>query len=132
MNIPANICWSSRHYFFEKIWLESSVATNLQFILVNFLHVGCSIWRSNKLEFFVSCNIRLQKHPSFCSLFCYVLSYKTLIVLSQGDNNFPFWHLYQIHTLNNNLNDEEITTCHLMCTGPATLGGQTAMAPSFF
>ena len=28
--------------------------------------------------------------------------------------NFLFWHLYQIHTFNNNLNEEGITS-HLMC-----------------
>ena len=31
---------------------------------------------------------------------------KNLIVLHHGDNNFLFWHLYQIYTFNNNLNDE--------------------------
>ena len=30
------------------------------------------------------------------------------------DNNFLFWHLYQIHTFSNNLNDEEMITSHLM------------------
>ena len=28
---------------------------------------------------------------------------------------YLFWHLYQIHTFNNNLNDEEMITTHLMC-----------------
>ena len=31
---------------------------------------------------------------------------KNLIVLHHGDNNSLFWHLYQIYTFNNNLNDE--------------------------
>ena len=39
--------------------------------------------------------------------------YKNLIILRHGDNNFLIWHLYQIHTFNNNLNEEGITS-HLM------------------
>ena len=34
-----------------------------------------------------------------------------VIVLHHGDN-FLFWHLYQIHTFMNNLNDEEMITSH--------------------
>ena len=35
-------------------------------------------------------------------------------MLHHGDNNFLFWHLYQIHTFNNNLNEEGMITSHLM------------------
>ena len=41
--------------------------------------------------------------------------YKNLIVLHHGDINFLFWHLYQIHIFDNNLNDEEMITSHLVC-----------------
>ena len=41
-------------------------------------------------------------------MFSYVLSYKKEIVLYHDDNNFLFWNLCQIHTFNNDLNDEEM------------------------
>ena len=41
--------------------------------------------------------------------------YENLNVLHRVDYNFPFWHLYQIYTFNNNLNDEEMIASHLMC-----------------
>ena len=31
------------------------------------------------------------------------------------NKTFLFWHLYQIHTFNNNLNKEGMITSHLMC-----------------
>ena len=31
--------------------------------------------------------------------------YKNLIVFHHGDNNFLFWHLYQIYAFYNNLDD---------------------------
>ena len=34
--------------------------------------------------------IRLQEHPSFCSVFSYVIFYKKVIVLYHGDYNFLF------------------------------------------
>ena len=37
------------------------------------------------------------------------------MVLHHSDNNFLFWRLYQIDTINNNLNDEEMVTTYLMC-----------------
>ena len=46
---------------------------------------------SDKLESFVSCNIMLLAR------------------------NILFWHLYQIRTFNNNLNEEGMITSHLMC-----------------
>ena len=52
-----------------------------------------------KLEFFFSCNIKIPRTFFFN---------KNLIVLHHGDDNFLFWHLYEIHTFNNNLNDEEM------------------------
>ena len=49
-------------------------------------------------------------------MFWYALFYKNLIVLNHGDNNFLFYFLfYDIHTFNNNFNDEEMITIHLMC-----------------
>ena len=48
-------------------------------------------------------------------MFWYVFFYQNLIILHHGDNNFLFWHLYQIHTFNNNLNEEGMITSHLMC-----------------
>ena len=41
--------------------------------------------------------------------------HKNLIILHNGHNNFLFWHLYQIHTFNNNLNEQGMITSHLMC-----------------
>ena len=55
-----------------------------------------------------------QTPPSSCSVFLWVLFYKNQIVLHHGGNSFLFWHLYEIHTLNNNLNDEETRTSHLI------------------
>ena len=58
----------------------------------------CWIWHltsswaqflSNKLEFFVSCNIKITK--TSCSVFWYVLFYKNLIVLHHVDNHFLFY-----------------------------------------
>ena len=49
---------------------------------------------SNKLKLIlVSCDVKLQEHPSFCScsVFWYVLFYETLIVLHHGDNDFLFY-----------------------------------------
>ena len=44
---------------------------------------------SNKLESFVSCNI---KHFALC--FDMYFFYKNLIILHHRDNNFLFWHLW--------------------------------------
>ena len=41
--------------------------------------------------------------------------YKNLIILRHGDNSLLIWHLYQIHTFNNNLNEEGMITSHLRC-----------------
>ena len=41
--------------------------------------------------------------------------HKNLIAAHHGDNSFVFWNLYQIHTFNDNRNDEEIITSNLMC-----------------
>ena len=38
--------------------------------------------------------------------------FKNLIILHHGDNNFLFWLLYQIHTFNNNLNEEGMIISH--------------------
>ena len=47
-------------------------------------------------------------------MLCVFICTFLLITLHHGDKNFLFWHLYQIHTFNNNLNEEGITS-HLMC-----------------
>ena len=41
--------------------------------------------------------------------------YLKLIILHHGDKNSLFWHVNQIHTFNNNLNEEGLITSHLMC-----------------
>ena len=38
-----------------------------------------------------------------------------LFILFWNIFSILFWHLYQIHTFNNNLNEEEMITSHLMC-----------------
>ena len=59
----------------------------------------------------------MQEHPSYCSVFWYLLFYKNLIVLHHGDKiTTVFWHFYQIHTFINNLNDKQMATSHLMRT----------------
>ena len=63
-----------------------------------------------KLESFVSCNIKL-----FALCFD---GYFFLLKLNYSPSwwyNFLFWHLYQIHNFNNNLNEEGMITSHLMC-----------------
>ena len=55
----------------------------------------------------VSCNIKLFALCFDRYFFC-----QSLIILHHGDNNFLFWHLYQIHTFNNNLNEEGMITSH--------------------
>ena len=57
----------------------------------------------------------LGYYSVFIDPFWNVLFYKKVIVLHHGDDNFIFWHLYQIHTFSNNLNDEEMITSRLMC-----------------
>ena len=65
----------------------------------------------------VSCNVNITKQPPFYSVFWYVLFYKNLIVLYHWDNNFLLYSdILQIRNFINNLNDEEMTTSHLMCT----------------
>ena len=110
------VCACFVTYTYFVLMFMSKQSRRLQFIQVNFLRV--ELWRrrflSNKLEFFISCNnIKLQEHPSFCIVFWCVLFYKKVIVLHRGDYNFLFWHLCQIHTFNNNLNDEEMITYHI-------------------
>ena len=43
-----------------------------------------------------------------------IKNYYSLIILHADDNNFLFWHLYQIHTFNNNLKEEGLITSHLI------------------
>ena len=55
--------------------------------------------------------------PAFTVSVVLIIFYKNLIVLHQGDNNFQSDNnLYQIRTFNNNPNNKEIITTHLMCT----------------
>ena len=77
-----------------------NLPVQLKFLQVNFLHVEDAIESFLEYSFyqvnwnsFVSCDVKLQEHPSFCScsVFWYVLFYKNLIVLHHGDNNFLFY-----------------------------------------
>ena len=68
---------------------------------------------SNKLEFFVSCNIKIRRTLSFCSAFVHF--YENLIVLHHGDNNFLFYFDMCIKfTRSTKLNDEEMITSSLI------------------
>ena len=70
---------------------------------------------SKKLEFFVSCKTKIARTSFFLLSLCgfwYVLFYYNLIVLHYANTTSLLWHLYQIHTFNNNLNDEEMITSH--------------------
>ena len=110
------------HTFFQEIKAESSVTCNLH--VQSRFHLSqlssCWLWHltfswvqflSNKLEFFVSCNnIKLQRTFFFLLGVLICFFYKNLIVLHHVDNNSLSWHLYQIHTFNNNLKDEETIT----------------------
>ena len=87
--------------------LSSCWILRLTFSWVQFL--------SNKLELFVSCNIKVTRTFFFLHFALICTFYKNLIVLHHGDNNFLFLHLHQFHTFNNNLNGEEIIRIHLMC-----------------
>ena len=55
---------------------------------------------------------RFTNGPSFCCVLGYVLFLKNVIVLHHSDYNFLFRHLCQIHTFNNNLNNEEMITSY--------------------
>ena len=123
----------NHHCFFRRgfesvraqfLSVKSSVTCNLsvqsRFISVNFLHVEYGTWRFflstdfvNKLEFFVPYNIKITR--TFFFLLYLLFFYKKLIILHHGDNNFLFWHLYQIHSFNNNINDEGMIASHWMC-----------------
>ena len=90
------------------------------FIQVNFLHVD--IWYlkfswgfpwvhflSNKLGFFVSCN-NISNNIKITGTSCFALCFdmpfhKKVIVLHHSHYTFLFWHLCQIHTFIDNLND---------------------------
>ena len=65
---------------------------------------------SNKLESFVSSNIKL-----FALFFDRLFFIKKLIILHHGDDGFIFSHLCQIQTFNYTLNEERMITSHLMC-----------------
>ena len=100
-----------------KCEVTCNFPVQLRFIQVNFLHA--ELWHltfswvqllSNKLEFLVFCNNMKVARTSFCSMFWHVLSYKKVTFLHHGDYNFLFWHLFQIHTFNNNMIDEEMIT----------------------
>ena len=82
----------------SSCWLWHSVWSSLEY---SFYQIN---WNSS----FLAIICRLQGHPSFCSVFWYVLFYKKVTVLQHGgDNNFLYWHLYEIGTFNINLNDEQ-------------------------
>ena len=70
-----------------------------------------------KLEFFVSCNDIITSASFFLLCVFWCKFFKKVIVLHHGDNNFLFYFdiCNQINTFSNNLKDEEMITCHLMC-----------------
>ena len=99
------------HNFIQEILAKSSVTCNLpvrlQFIQVNFLHVGFGFWCC--LEYcFGRINWNSLTLLSFClvCLFWYVL-FKIKTCLPS------WWQLW--FYFNNNLNVEEMITSHLMC-----------------
>ena len=55
--------WDTSFKFWLCLWIWHLAFTWVQFA-------------SNNLEFFVSCNIKISRTLSFCSVFCYVLLYK--------------------------------------------------------
>ena len=94
--------WSVRAQFLSGntselllIYLFNYDSSKSTFSMLNMeLDVLVSIILLNKLELirFLQCK-DYKKHPSFllcalCSVFCYVLFYKNLIVLHHGDNKF--------------------------------------------
>ena len=98
-----------KHNFFQwkvvllVIYLFNYSSSKSTFFMLNMaFDVLLSTVFVKQIEFFVSCNITRTSFFLLCILICT----KNLIVLNHGDNNFLFWHLYQIHTFNNNLNDE--------------------------
>ena len=109
---PANFAKFLRTPFFtEHLWkctstislrkykrVTCNLPVQLQFLKVNFLYVEYAIGRSLGYSFcqinlnsFVSCNVKITEHPSFCSVLWYVLFYKKLTVLHHGGNNFLFY-----------------------------------------
>ena len=100
---------------FESVWAQflsgyiRGKYCYLQFTCSITIHLtsqvsSCWIWYltfsrvrflSNKLKFFVSCNIKITR-TSFFLLYVLICTflYKNLVVLLHGDNNFLFWHLY--------------------------------------
>ena len=64
------------------------------------------------MEFFVLYQYKDYKNIFLFAL--YFLFHQNLIVLHMDVIIFYFWHLYQIHSFSNILNDEEMMTSHLM------------------
>ena len=85
------------------------------------LNIAFMIWRSLKYSFCLNWNLRFLQYEDYKNILLFTLCfdrhvfYKNLIVLHHGDNNFLFWHLHQIYTFNNNLDNEGLITSHLMC-----------------
>ena len=91
----------SKHSFFQRkvvllvICLFNHDSPKSSIFMLNIEDFLLSAFLSNKLESFVSCNIKL-----FALRFDMDFFYKNLIILHHSDNNFLLWHLYQIHTFN--------------------------------
>ena len=111
-----NVC--EYNFFQRKVVLlviylfnhDSSKSTTFMLNMAFDVLLSAVFVKYSKLESFVSCNIKL-----FALCFDMYFFDWNLIILHHGDNNFLFWYLYQIHTFNNNLNEEEMITSHLMC-----------------
>ena len=88
--------WKSEHNFFQWKVVLLLIYCSITIYLSQLS--PCWVWHltffweqflSNKLESFVSCNI---KHFALC--FDMYFFYKNLIILHHRDNNFLFWHLW--------------------------------------
>ena len=98
-------------YFFQRVlesvraeFLSGNISRLLVMYLLNYrsskstfsmLKMQLDVFLSSfyQVNSFVSCDVKLQEHPSFCSCsaFWYVIFYKNLIVLHHNVNNFLFY-----------------------------------------
>ena len=103
-------------FYHSSKWLSSCWIWHVTFSWLKFFSNKLEHLWTAASEFFVFCNIKLQEHLSFYFVFSCVLFHEHLTVLHHSEKNFySIWHLYQIHTFNNNLNNEEMITSHLIC-----------------
>ena len=72
---------------------------------------------SNELEFFAPCSIKIARTAFFlfCVLVCTFLWKPNCSPSWWLKIYTTYWHLYQIYTFSNNLNDEKMKTSYLIC-----------------